>query len=99
MDLQPYFDGISELYQLALAVGPAWQMGLWVFILLSVLKSLNVVGKDTQAAFANLAFSYLLSEGDPNQLAGIAAFGAAFYKLWDRWVWPGLKWLYAKVRK
>ena len=89
MDIDVAFigDGLLELWEALKALpGEVWQPALLVFIFVALLKKAKLVGEDGQAQAANLFFSYLFADQDPEALAGIALFGAVFYKIWDRYV-------------
>ena len=100
IDISFLGDGLFEVWEALIAL-PAnvWQPALLVFIFVSLLKKAKLVGKDKQAQAANLILSFLFAKQNPEQMAGIALLGAAFYKFWDRWISPAIQSLRSKAKK
>ncbi len=100
IDLAFLGDGLVELYKSLIALpAEVWKPALLVFVFVSLLKQAKLVGENGQAQAANLFLSYLFAGQNPEQLAGIALFGAAFYKVWDRWILKGLLALWEQGKK
>ncbi len=113
MDFQVILDflnevvgGISELWEILVALpAEVYVPALGVFLFVGILKALNVVGEDEQAALANVVLSLAanydkLSEENAALILGATAAGAAaLYKIWSRGIIPLFEFLKAKAQK
>ena len=99
--------GVGDLASVVLALPEeVYIPALGIFIFVGLLKALNVVGENEQAAAANIVLSLAANYGNLGEENAALVFGAtavgaaAFYKLWSRGVlplWAFLKGKFVKV--
>ena len=86
---------LADLWNVVKALpGAVWLEALYLFVLVGVLKALNVIRDDGFAAASNLFFSIVMNGGLAGvsdltlalQISATSALAAVYYLLWKNWL-------------